>query len=222
MTDRRGREGPERPTLTEWLIGFLPLPFVGGSLLLAVLFGIPGDLLGTFLDTWDFDATLGLLPPVEGGLLVLVLIVDILVFLSVPLATRYMRRQVVKAKEAISSLLPQGEETYLRVFGRISSFWPPLLIGAVFIVFLLPAITFPPALFSAILGLLFFLLFFPILGALVWLYVSSTLGLYQLGRGSLRMKSYLQDPALGLRPLGSLSFSLAWPYLTALGIASLW
>ncbi|MEE9592701.1 MAG: hypothetical protein V3W28_03870, partial [Thermoplasmata archaeon] len=65
-------------------------------------------------------------------------------------------------------------------------------------------------------------LFFPILGALVWLYVSSTLGLYQLGRGPLRMKSYLQDPVLGLRPLGSLSFALAWPYLATLGIASLW
>ncbi len=219
---RRVGKGPERPTLTEWLIGFLPLPFVVGSLLLALLFGLPRVLLGAFLDTWDLDAALGLLPPVEGGLLILVLIVDVSVFLSVPLATRYMRRQVVKAKEAIVPLLPQGAETYLRVFGRISSFWPPLLIATVFIVFFLPRITFPPGPFTTILGLLFFLLFFPIMGALVWLYISSTLGLYQLGRGSLRMKSYMQDPALGLRPLGSLSFSLAWPYLAAVGIAALW
>ncbi|MCJ2531870.1 MAG: hypothetical protein LN413_06170 [Candidatus Thermoplasmatota archaeon] len=219
---RRAGNGPERPTLTEWLIGFLPLPFVAGSLLLALLFGIPRELLGTFLDTWDLDAALGLLPPVGGGLLILVLIVDVSVYLSIPLATRYMRRQVVKAKEAISPLLPQGEETYLRVFSRISSFWPALLIGAVFIVFLLPAITFRAGPFTTILGLPFLLLFFPILGAFVWIYVSSTLGLYQLGRGSLRMKSYMQDPALGLRPLGSLSFSLAWPYLAAGGIAALW
>ncbi len=221
-TARRAGNGPERLTLTEWLIGFLPLPFVAASLLLALLFGLPGTFLVMILDTWDLNAVLGPLPPVEGGLLVLVLVVDVSVFLSVPLATRYMRRQVVSAKEAISQLLPQGEETYLRVFRHISSFWPPLLIAAAFIVFFLPRITLPPGPFTTILGLLFFLLFFPILGALVWLYVSSTLGLYQLGRGPLRMKSYLQDPVLGLRPFGSLSFALAWPYLAAVGIAALW
>lgn len=223
-TARHVEKGPERPTLTEWLIGFLPLPFVVGSLLLALLFGIPRLLLGTFLDTWDFDAVLGLLPPVEGGVLVLVLIVDVLVYLSVPLATRYMRRQVAKAKEAISPLLPQGEETYLRVFGRISSFWPALAIGVVFIVLLvlLPGVGFGAGPVSFILGLAFFFLFFPILGAFVWVYVSSTMGLYRLGQGSLRMKSHMQDPVLGLRPLGSLSFSLTWPYLAAVGIASLW
>ena len=67
------------------------------------------------------DAALDLVPPVEGGLLVLVLIVDVSVFWSVPLATRYMRQQVVKAKEAISPLLPQGEETYLRVFAGLGA-----------------------------------------------------------------------------------------------------
>ncbi len=222
-TAKRIRKGPERPTLTEWLIGFLPVPFVVGSLLLALLFGIPRAFLGALLDTGNLDAVLAQFPPGEGGLLVLVLIVDVSVFLSIPLATRYMRRQVVKAKEAIVPLLPQGEETYLRVFGRISSFWPPLLLGAVFIVILVlpqgPVSSLGP--FSTVLNLVF-LLFFPILGAFVWIYVSSTLGLYQLGRGPLRMKSYMQDPALGLRPLGSLSFALAWPYLAAIGIAALW
>ncbi len=220
---RRAGHGPERPTLTEWLIGFLPLPFVLGSLLLALLFGIPRAFLGALLDTGNLDAILALFPPGEGGLLVLVLIVDVSVFLAVPLATRYMRQQVVKAKEAISALLPQGEETYLRVFGRISSFWPPLLLGGVFIVFLvlLPGTVSSLGPFSTVLNL-FFLLFFPILGAFVWIYVRSTVGLYQLGLGSLRMKSYLQDPVLGLRPLGSLSFALAWPYLATLGIGALW
>ncbi len=224
-TAKRMRKGPERPTLTEWLIGFLPLPFVVGSLLLALLFGLPGVFLGVFLDTGNLDAVLALFPPGEGGLLVLLLIVDVSVFSSVPLATRYMRRQVVKAKEAISPLLPQGEETYLRVFGQISSFWPPLLIAAAFIGFLLlqPAtVLVPPGFFAIILSLPQVLLFFPILGAFVWVYVSSTLGIYRLGLGSLQMKSYLQDPVLGLRPLGSLSFALAWPYLATLGIAALW
>ncbi len=220
---RRVGKGPERPTLTEWLIGFLPVPFIVGSLLLALLFGIPRAFLGALLDTGNLDAILALFPPGEGGLLVLVLIVDVSVYLAVPLATRYMRRQVVKAKEAISALLPQGEETYLRVFGQISSFWPPLLLGVVFIVFLvlLPGTVSSLGPFSTVLNLVF-LLFFPILGAFVWIYVRSTVGLYQLGRGSLRMKSYLQDPVLGLRPLGSLSFALAWPYLATLGIAALW
>ena len=221
---RRVGKGPERPTLTEWVIGFLPLPFVVGSLLLALLFGLPASFLGVFLDTGNLDAILRLLPPVEGGLLVLVLIVDVSVYVSIPLATRYMRRQVVKAKEAISPLLPQGEETYLRVFGRISSFGPPLLIVAAFIVFLLlqPETVLPPGSFSILLSLPQIFLFFPFLGAFIWIYVRSTLGIYQLGRGSLRMKSYVQDPVLGLRPLGSLSFALAWPYLATLGIAALW
>ncbi len=198
-----------------------------GSLLLALLFGLPSVFLGVFLDTGNLDAILALFPPGEGGLLVLVLIVDVSVYLSVPLATRYMRRQVVKAKEAISPLLSQGEETYLRVFGQISSFRPPLLIAAAFIGFfgfllLLPGTVLPTGPFSIILSLPQFFLFFPFLGAFMWVYVRSTLGIYQLGLGSLRMKSYLQDPVLGLRPLGSLSFALAWPYLATLGIAALW
>ena len=221
---RRIGEGPERPTLTEWLIGFLPLPFVVGSFLLALLFGIPRRFLGTLLDTRDFEAVLGLLPPIEAWLLVLILVLDISVFLAVMLATRYMRLQVVKAKEAIAALIPQGEETYLHVFGRISSFWAPLVIGAVFIVFLfiLPGTSPSEGTFSIVLDLAFVFLFFPILGAFVWVYVSSTLGLYQLGRESLQLTSYTEDPALGLRPLGALSFALAWPYLVAIGIASLW
>ncbi|MEE9164477.1 MAG: hypothetical protein V3U17_06785, partial [Thermoplasmata archaeon] len=72
-TARRAGNGPERLTLTEWLIGFLPLPFVAASLLLALLFGLPGTFLAMFLDTWDLNAVLGPLQPVEGGLLVLVL-----------------------------------------------------------------------------------------------------------------------------------------------------
>jgi hypothetical protein len=195
-----------------------------GSLLLALLFGLPSVFLGVFLDTGNLDAILALFPPGEGGLLVLVLIVDISVYLSVPLATRYMRRQVVKAKEAISALLPQGEETYLRVFGQISSFWPPILIAAIFIVITLlqPGTALSPGFFSILLSLPPLFLFFPFLGAFVWVYVRSTLGLYQLGLGSLHMKSYLEDPVLGLRPLGSLSFALAWPYLATLGIGALW
>ena len=221
---RRGRKGPERPTLTEWLIGFVPLPFVVGCLLLALLFGIPRRLLGTFLDTWDLEAVQGLLPPIEAWLLVLVLVLDISVFLAVLLATRYMRLQVVKAKESIAPLIPQGEETYLRVFGRISSFWPALVIGMVFIVFLLilPGTILSEGTFSIILDLAYVFLFFPMLGAFVWVYVSSTLGLYQLGRESLHLTSYTEDPALGLHPLGTLSFALAWPYLAAVGIAALW
>ncbi len=64
---RRVGKGPERPTLTEWLIGFLPVPFVVGSLLLALLFGLPSVFLGVFLDTGDLDAILALFPPAKAG-----------------------------------------------------------------------------------------------------------------------------------------------------------
>lgn len=219
-------KGPERPTLTERLIGSLPIPYVVGSFLLALFFSNLRSVLGVYLDTGDLRAVADSLPQVGPGLLALVLIVEISVYFSLPLATRYIRLQVVKAKVALLPLLPDGEGTYLRVFRRINSFGPPLVIAAISILalVLLPGAFLSPAdfPFSTTLFIAFVFLFFPILGAFIWVYVSSTLGIYLLGRESLRMRPHTEDPVLGLRPLGSLMFGVTWANLAAAGLAALW
>ncbi|MEE9600273.1 MAG: hypothetical protein V3W22_01030 [Thermoplasmata archaeon] len=206
--------GPERPTLTEWLIGFIPLPYVGGCILLAAIFSIPGHVLALYLDTWDINVILLEIREVQPWLFIVYLILDVLSLFLVIFAARYMRLQVMKAKADILPLLPRGEETYNKVFGRVSSFWPPLALAAIIVTFVIIPRGLPSGgLFTIIFDSAAIIVFYPMLGTFIWVYFRSTLGLHMLGKESLKLKPYYEDSMLGLLPLGSLSLSLARPFL---------
>ncbi len=219
----RRRRGPERPTLTEWLLGFIPLPFLWGALLVATLVSPPGGALALYLDTWDIEVALTGLPPGPPWLVPVQVILWVAVSFSVIWATKYMRLQVVQAKDAILPILPRGEETYHQVFGGISSFWPPIVAATLLFAFFtfqagLPAGGLFETVFDYVLGFVYLLL----LSTFIGVYLSSTLGLHALGKQSLKLKGHLEDSMLGLRPLGSLSLSLALPFLGVTAVVALW
>ncbi len=207
-------------TLTERLLGLLPLPFAIGALILAAFLAEFGDMLGVYLDTWDLNEVLARLPPGPPWLVAVQVALAVALFFLIIWAARYLRRQVVAAEDDILPLLPGGEETYHAAFGRISRYGPPLLIGAVlFLILALPGGLPPGGPLTGVFNLSVALLLFPLIGAFIWVYLRANVGLYILGKGSLNLKAYHEDPMLGLGPLGSLSLALALPFLgvTAMG-----
>ena len=145
-------------------------------------------------------------------------------------APRYMRRKVVQAEQSLSPLLPKGEEDFHYLFSRISD-PKPQLVGLAVLILLDSAVTLQPPLYdlnyilqspvpvvatvaSVIPGAIFSI------GAssTLWVYFGSLLGIHRMGRSSLKLLPYSKDPTLGLRPVGSLSLSLAMVYFSIVGL----
>ncbi len=143
---------------------------------------------------------------------------------------RYMRLRLSTAEPLLVPLLPEGEETFHRVFGRISRPIAPIAIGAILmILFTLQSypevptnfLVFGTELASMVFLLVSYPLWFVIFGTFAWVYFASIRGLYELGRKPLKLKHFDEDRMLGVRPIGSLSLSFAFTYFAGLGILAL-
>jgi ABC-type bacteriocin/lantibiotic exporter with double-glycine peptidase domain len=55
-------------------------------------------------------------------------------------------------------------------------------------------------------------------GTFIWVYFGSIRGLLELGKESLKLKSFREDKTLGARPIGVLSFSFASIYVIGMGL----
>lgn len=224
--------GPEKPTLIERFISLVRLPYFAGCLLVTAIFGT-GPLLFLLADTRSFSEAFRVLvslypdyTPLWQIFLVQALAAATL-FLIFNLI-RYMRIKLVATEPKILSLCPQGEETLHRIFRRVSSIVPPVILCIPLAFFPLSSIAFgllpgsgvdpvpSPGIFSLV-GAAggFFLLFFAI-STFLWMYFSSIFGLHKLGK-IIGLKSYYEDAMLGVRPIGSLSLSLAFAYFLGLG-----
>ena len=53
---------------------------------------------------------------------------------------------------------------------------------------------------------------------MIWNYVATIWGVHRVGREALRLRPAVEDPMLGLRPLGSLSLGATFYYFGALAI----
>lgn len=131
---------------------------------------------------------------------------------------RFMRLKVVATEPELFAISPQGEETLHRIFSRVSDSRPPIILTVIFSAQGLPNIDspgdIPPLLWFG--GLVVTGLF-----TFVWVYFSSLWGLYKLGKQPLKLKPYYEDTTLGVRPVGSLSLSLAFAYFIGIGLFAL-
>ncbi len=218
------KEGPERPTLIERVVGLVPIPYALGCLLFASVLGVPGFLLARFVDTGSADAALAMFgptPPAWQNVLTYTLANFGLVLYALA-GTRYMRRRIVATEPAMAALTPDGEVALHRTFGPVAARWPPVVVGAVVfaVSFLaLPGqaggITSPVELVLRTLSYPFAYLAY---GTFIWAYVSAVRGLHAFGKEDLRLRSHYEDRFLGLRPFGSLSLSIAGVYFLGMSL----
>jgi hypothetical protein len=228
-------KGPESPTFLEWLINAFHIPFSWGCLLLTFVFSPPGPLLLTYVQTSSIEDAfsrticlfLGEDIPGWSGVAALTLFSIILFYFLYMI--RYMRLKLVAAKPMLLPLLPEGEETFNKIFSTVSQLLPPLLLGAILMI-LVNLQTYPDLpsnyvkfiesssanLYFVFVWLLFWLI---IVGTFIWVYFGSIRGLHRLGKESLNLTSFRDDKMLGARPIGLLSLSFASIYIVGMGLA---
>ncbi len=200
----------------------LHLPYPVAVIIFANLLAAPGFLLLEIVRTgsWDDTARIVLANGNEVtwewvASAALFVLVNVLVFLGI----RGMRMRLVAAKAELVGLCPDGERAYRHAFRLTSSAWPVLLalsleafsgVGLALSesgeregLFLLPL---EGLRFLLTLGILSF----------VWVYATGLLGLYELGKQPLRLKSYREDSLLGTRLIGQLSLRFALSYYVVL------
>ena len=139
----------------------------------------------------------------------------------VPFSIRYLRVKLGKIQPVLSSLAPEGEMTVRSVFGRLLSARFQLVVVAVFLA--VYATSVPGLLahgeFTALSGSIY--LFRSIVrsltfGSVLGLYCGALWGLYRFGKKELKLKPFKQDRFLGVRDIGSVSFTFAAVYFVAL------
>ncbi len=223
--------GPEMPTLAERFVGAFRLPYPIGCLFVGFfLFGIVDVALGAFVQTSNLSTTVAkTLAPAS-------LLTDLLVAYSF-YAPRYMRRKLVETGRALSSLLPDRDGEFRRIFAEVASPRPQVIAWLLFLAALLVAVSVPailgtgpsPFVFNGGPGtaLEFIASVYDIvslaaatlaLSSVVWTFWSISLGIHRFGRAPIALRPYYEDAFLGLKPLGGLSLSLALGYFVFIGL----
>src|SRR2546425_4548887 len=222
-----GADSLERPTFVEQAITAIPLPYLVTSTILALLATGPGYFLARLIETGgDWNQTV---VAIYGDAFALPLWrLTPLIILSVGFnlyllwLVRHSRLHIARYASEIAPLLPDGKAGVRRIFRHLYSRLPVIGLAAAFgLVFsLLLLEPMPPGfgfLEFLILGLN--LLFLPFVDAqVIWNYVATIWGVHRVGREALRLRPAVEDPMLGLRPLGSLSLGATFYYFGALAI----
>lgn len=224
------------PPLFENMLIKSPIPYALSTILVALfvgplgnflyLYAVSGNSLGAFYGTFlSINAgESGLIVAIESNWFSLAGNVMWYTFLFyVAFIARYLRMHLVKAKPDLVSLAPDGEETVHRIFEPVSKVIPQLVIMSVFLI--VYATSVPELIgkgeFTALSAPIYVLrsLFRSLMfGSVLWLYGASLWGLYRFGKHGLRLKSYLEDPLLGTKKLGSLSFAFSSAYFLGLAL----
>ena len=195
--DKETVEGPERATLLERFVNLIPLPYLAGAALIAALVGI-AIYLALPIGAPELNA----------------LVVSIQVFYPF-FAVRYMRQRIVESERELLPLLPLGETTWHRIFGKVSSPIPPVALAAILDLGALPplytAFESPTGFPLAVLIVANAMIIWGF-GTTIWVYSTCLWGLHRLGKEPLDLRSVYEDRMMGLRPVGSLSLSFVFVY----------
>lgn len=198
----------------------IPLPYALSCVIVAALIGPPAQLLSLYLDTRNINEAfarnainngLGIDPllntsPLTGNIASFVYFIFIALSLY---GTRFMRTRIVAMEKKLLEISP-SEETYHRAFGGIIKTKFTILLVAILVPVYAPV---QMSVYSGYAYLIFSLIGVPLQGiagfTFFWMYFRSLWGIYKFGREPLKLKPYYEDRMMGLRPLGSLSLTLA-------------
>jgi hypothetical protein len=211
-------------SIVERLASVRSLPYPLTALVLSLLITLPGRILACLLDSMSLRVAIQrVLPPpgtvplwrVIAGNSVLPL-VAFYVFLIV----KYMRKSIESTGESLASIIPGGRRGYSRAFRLVGKSYGPIPIAAILV--LLFSARFrsdlhsATGLFDVVFAVVSMSANMLLYATVIWAYFSSLYGMLRIGRMRLRTRPYFHDELLGLRPLGTLSLSLASSYFGAL------
>lgn len=206
-------------TWIERAFAHLPGPYAVWALALAALFGVPGFIVARYFDTGSMDRALSLFPLLLPNAATYSLANFGLAFYAL-LGIRFMGARTRTARRALAPLLPGGDEAFDRTFARVAGPVPALALTPVLLLVSFAAF---PGQFQDVTGpgyLILRAVSFPavyfVYASFVWVYLSSIWSLHVLGKGPLRLPSFLAHPHFGLKPFGSLSLFLALVYFVGL------
>jgi len=217
-----GREGL---TLAERFVAGFRLPYVLGCVFVGlVLFGVFTTGLSAYVETADLQQAL------EAAFAPESVAVGLLVSYAF-YAPRYMRERLADAGAHLFALLPSREDGFRKVFSGIASARPQLVTWMLFLVSLLLAVNVsalmgaapssiviaggtpsPLEFFAAVYGVVSLAVATLGLSSVVWTYSTISRGIHRFGGTPLSLRPYYEDSFLGLKPVGSLSLSLAGAY----------
>lgn len=223
--------GGEAATLAERFVLAFRLPYALGCIVVAFgLFGVLDVALSVYAETGDL--ALAFAKALSSNALLTNLVVAYWFY-----APRYMRIQLQDAGRSLSTLLPEREDGYHRIFARVAAARPQVITWIVFLIGLLLAVNLsaivgaaPSSIkFNAVTGsaLEFFAGAYDILSvavatlglsSVIWAYWSITSGIRRFGDSPLELRPYYEDAFLGLRPVGALALSLAFAYFVFIGL----
>lgn len=226
--------GSEQLTIIERIVGILPLPYAVSCIIWSAILGAPTEFLVYYLDTQNPRDALeriarnfgltgsGGAPTIQAleGLGVFILVVALGFY--VLYFVRFMRTRIAATKFKLSALSPGGEDAFHRAFGRVSHSRGAIVLTALLFVTSIPS---RAATYSGYSSLIYSAIAFPLtsfaFGTFFWVYFSSLWGLHKFGKEALRLKPYHEDNMLGLRPVGSVSLSLALTFFGFAGLSTL-
>lgn len=202
-------------------------------MVLAVLIGPPLQFFSFLADTGNVDrafaltfniAAFGTGYTISTFLGVLTQSAWLLTLFVVFFLPRFIKRRILGYESGLVKLSPEGSEGMSKYFSGIYSIRPVLILTAIITLISIPYLLLQAGLvqgpFSVVYQIYSNLIVSVIFSEFIWVYFRALWGLYKLGKEPLVLTSDESDLMLGLRPIGSTSFSLFLAYMSVIGLSS--
>lgn len=213
-----------KPTLIEQIVNLFPGPYIFKCLIFSCLFGVPLLLLARFLDTLNVQTALAVFGPLLWQNVVTFFFANFVLLFYAVYGVRHMRYEISAMIPKVGHLAPEccGRHSD-EIFRPVCRLTPAVAISLLLIA--VSFASFPNQIIQHSTGLISFGLItisFPFVylayGTFIWVYSSSVKCLNDFGKQPLRFAEFHEDAHLGMKPVGSLSLSLALVYFAGLGL----
>lgn len=214
----------EKPTFIEGIVDLLPGPYVFKCIIFSCVLGVPFLLLTRFLDTLNVQAALAIFGPLSWQSIVTFSFANFVLLFYAVYGVKYMRSKLYALMPKVESIIPEnGRRNLHDIFRPICRMMPAVIVSLLLAAVSLASFPDQASQHSAgPISLAQIALSFPFVylayGTFIWFYSSSIKCLYDFGKQPLRLAEFYEDAYLGVKPIGSLSLSLALVYFSGLGL----
>ncbi len=212
----------QKPSLIERIINVFPGPYLLKCLIFSSLFGVPALLLFRYADTLNIATTLEIFGPLLWQNIVTFSFANFVLLFYAAYGVRYMRSRIALMIPQVEPLMPKDGRNVQQIFHPVCRFLPAAVVSTLLAVVSLLSFPTQGQHAAGPISLALLIISFPfvylVYGTFIWTYVSSIKCLSDLSKQPLRLVEFYEDSHLGMKPLGSLSLSLAVVYFLGLGL----